>query len=86
MEAPLLNIPTVNIGNRQKGRLLEDSILNCKFKKNEILKFIKLALKKNKNRNKIKYHVNKKASEIIFKTLIKLDLKSIRLKKFNDVK
>ncbi len=86
MEAPLLNIPTINIGNRQKGRLLENSILNCQFKKNEILKSILLALKKNKKSNKIKYHINKKASEIIFKTLIKLDLNSIRLKKFNDVK
>lgn len=29
VEAPSLGIPTINIGNRQKGRLQADSIINC---------------------------------------------------------
>ena len=28
-EAPLFHIPTINIGNRQKGRLMPDSVINC---------------------------------------------------------
>lgn len=30
IEAPILKVPTVNIGDRQKGRLQADSIVNCK--------------------------------------------------------
>lgn len=29
IEAPALGVPTINIGNRQKGRLMADSIINC---------------------------------------------------------
>lgn len=41
VEAPAIGIPTVNIGNRQKGRLQADSILNCAPKKDEIIKAVK---------------------------------------------
>lgn len=44
VEAPCFGIPTVNIGNRQKGRLQADSILNCLVKKDSILKTIKYAM------------------------------------------
>lgn len=37
VEAPALGIPTVNIGNRQKGRLQADSIINCRARKEEII-------------------------------------------------
>ena len=29
IEAPALGVPTVNIGNRQKGRLMAESVINC---------------------------------------------------------
>lgn len=42
-EAPSFKIPTINIGNRQKGRVQADSIINCKPVKEDILKSIKYA-------------------------------------------
>lgn len=36
VEAPALRVPTINIGDRQKGRLQANSILNCEPKKGEI--------------------------------------------------
>lgn len=30
LEAPALGVPTINIGNRQRGRIQADSIINCK--------------------------------------------------------
>lgn len=36
VEAPALRIPTINIGNRQKGRLMAESIINVSFDFKEI--------------------------------------------------
>jgi len=43
-EAPSFGIPTVNIGDRQQGRLQANSIVNCKPRKQDILHAIKHAL------------------------------------------
>ena len=40
IEAPSLKIPTVNIGNRQSGRLKAKSIIDCNPKKEDIVKAI----------------------------------------------
>jgi GDP/UDP-N,N'-diacetylbacillosamine 2-epimerase (hydrolysing) len=37
IEAPSLNIPTINIGERQKGRIQADSVVNCTGNTNDIL-------------------------------------------------
>ncbi len=44
VEAPSMKIPTVNIGDRQRGRLKSDSIINCGINKEEISEAIRLAL------------------------------------------
>ena len=44
LETPSLGIPTVNIGNRQKGRIISKNIVNSKYEKNHIIKNIKKAL------------------------------------------
>jgi len=44
IEAPSFGIPTINIGDRQKGRLQADSVLNCKPEKQELLKTMQLAM------------------------------------------
>lgn len=46
IEAPCLHIPTVNIGNRQKGRALSDSIINCGDSSKDIESAINKALSK----------------------------------------
>ena len=44
IEAPVFHVPTVNIGDRQRGRLQAESIINCGYKSVEIEKAIKIAL------------------------------------------
>lgn len=44
LEAPSFGIPTINIGDRQKGRLQSDSVINCEPKKYDIERSIDLAL------------------------------------------
>ena len=44
VEVPSFKIPTVNIGDRQKGRIQAKSIINCKPEKEDIISAIKKAL------------------------------------------
>lgn len=44
IEAPSFQIPTINIGDRQKGRIQAQSIINCNPEKDEIVKALQLAL------------------------------------------
>lgn len=44
IEAPSFGVPTINIGDRQKGRLQGDSVINCNANKDDIIKAIKQAL------------------------------------------
>ena len=46
IEAPALRVPTVNIGNRQRGRLQSESIINCSTDVASIVNSINLALSK----------------------------------------
>ena len=46
LEAPSFNIPTINIGDRQKGRIQAKSIINCKPKKNDIILAMQKGLSK----------------------------------------
>ncbi len=43
VEAPVLGTPTVNIGDRQRGRLMADTIINCKPDTEKILTAINIA-------------------------------------------
>ena len=43
-EAPALHIPTVNIGDRQKGRLQSESIINCGEQSKDIIRALRNAL------------------------------------------
>ena len=54
LEAPSFNIGTVNIGNRQKGRIQSNSVVNCNAIKEEIIVSINKILYDSKFLNKIK--------------------------------
>ena len=43
IEAPSFGVPTINIGDRQKGRLQSSSVINCEPTKEDILRAIDLA-------------------------------------------
>lgn len=57
IEAPSFHIPTVNIGDRQKGRVMGESIINCRCTPSEIKKAIYTARLLYKH-NDLKYAVN----------------------------
>lgn len=44
VETPCFGVPTINIGDRQKGRLMADSIISCQVDKTEIVNAIKCAM------------------------------------------
>lgn len=50
LETPTLGIPTVNIGNRQDGRIISKNIVNSKYEAVHIVKNIKKALSFNKTK------------------------------------
>ncbi len=93
LEAPFFNIGTVNIGNRQKGRLMSDSILNVPYDKKQINKAIDTILT-NEFRIKIKDKhrqspygrggASKKIFKILQKQLISSDSLNLN-KNFNDI-
>mgnify|MGYP002510150237 FL=1 len=90
VEAPTLGIPTVNIGNRQKGRLQADSIINCVPDKTEILTAVRksqTALFKDKAKHTVNPYGDGNTSEKIVQTITEyLYQDKIRLeKKFYDV-
>lgn len=50
VEAPTVGIPTINIGNRQKGRMMSKSVICCKCNTKDIQDSIDLALHKKKHK------------------------------------
>jgi GDP/UDP-N,N'-diacetylbacillosamine 2-epimerase (hydrolysing) len=58
IEAPSFHIPTVNIGNRQKGRFKPESVIQTGYSVNEITKGLKKALYDKEFLEKIKYIKN----------------------------
>lgn len=84
VEAPSFNVPTVNIGDRQRGRVQAGTIINCPPIENEIYKAIELGLSSN-FREKIKNITNPygegKVSEKILCIIKKFVSIDINLKK-----
>ncbi|SUY45710.1 UDP-N-acetyl-D-glucosamine 2-epimerase [Clostridium putrefaciens] len=89
VEAPSFGVPTINIGDRQKGRLQSESVINCEPISKEIEQAINLGLTeefKNKARNTINPYgdgnTSVKIVDVITDFLLnnKIDLK----KKFYD--
>lgn len=89
LEAPSFKIGTINIGDRQKGRIKASSVIDCEPTKQSLKEaFDKLyssvfheSLKGVKNP-----YGEGSASQIILETLINIDLKHILKKKFYDIK
>lgn len=86
IEVPALRVPTVNIGDRQQGRIMADSIINCEPQAAEIV----VAMDKALHRKPEKYNnpygdgrTSEKMVEILKDFLLKenIDLK----KKFYDI-
>jgi hypothetical protein len=77
---------SLNIGDRQKGREFANSVLSCRYKKNEIELNIKKILNKTKSKKIVNpYYSNKYASKEILKFLNKLKKQRYPIKKFNNL-
>ncbi len=53
--APFFNIPSINIGDRQKGRLVHNTVVNCELNKSKIIKEITKILNSKKKIKKVKF-------------------------------
>ena len=70
LEAPTFKIPVLNIGNRQRGRIQANNIINCDFNERKITKSINYILnnknfKKNLKKCKNPYGQGKSSEKII---------------------
>jgi len=85
MEAPFLQIPSINIGTRQAGRLTSKSIINVEYDQKMIVKAIKKALYDKKYLKKIKktekQYGNGNSAKKIIKILEKINLNQISIQK-----
>lgn len=89
LEAPSLQTPTINIGDRQKGRIQAKSIFNVRVDENEILeafKKVKLKELESETTNFFNPYGNGYTTEKIMEVLRSVDLKKFRTKQFHDLK
>lgn len=85
IEVPSMGIPTLNIGNRQKGRIFAPSVINCDTTLNGIQQGINKVLSedmKNIAQKKINPYQGKNTSFDIIEVLEKYPLEDITLKSF----
>lgn len=89
-EAPSLGVPTVNIGDRQKGRMKSPSVIDCLPQKEDIAEAIRKAISPEfkkiaaqRNNPYYKENTSERIAELVYSFLIenKLEIK----KKFYDI-
>lgn len=84
-EVPSFKIPTINIGDRQKGRVKASSVIDCSNDKNSIINAINIALSSSFQKELIiteNPYGNGGASEKIIKILKNFNFNNILIKKF----
>lgn len=84
VEVPSFGIPTVNIGDRQKGRICAKSVIHCGNNKEEIEKALQLAFSvefRNGLSNMTNPYEKEGVSDAIVQTVTKFLKKGINLKK-----
>lgn len=88
IEVPSFGIPTVNIGDRQKGRLYADSVINCTTDETDIYNALKTALSsefKIKLQNVVNPYEKDGTNDKIFEIIRKCEPKSLLKKHFYDL-
>lgn len=89
LEAPVLHVPTVNIGDRQKGRKRSQSVIDCEEDKQRLIEAIRLAESREflQRMQKMKIpHTDGKIAIRMKDILKKAELSDICQKKFYDLK
>jgi UDP-N-acetylglucosamine 2-epimerase (non-hydrolysing)/GDP/UDP-N,N'-diacetylbacillosamine 2-epimerase (hydrolysing) len=80
LEAPTFKIPVVNIGDRQRGRIQSDNIINCQLNKTAITNAINKIFLDKKFKNKLKKCQNLYGNGESSKKIVKI-LKNIKINK-----
>jgi len=89
LEAPSFKIGTINIGDRQKGRVMADSVINCLPKKENIIKSIERMYSKdfqNIIKNTKNPYDSGGASKKIFRVIKDINLEGVLKKPFYELK
>lgn len=88
IEAPSFNVPTINIGNRQKRRIKAESVINCETNKASIVNAINVGLSNEfleKTKSVVNPYGNGGASKKICEIIKTVDLKGIIFKEFYQI-
>ena len=84
-EAPVIGLPSVNIGSRQKNRFIHETIINCDDNKDQIISAIKIA-KEMKNLSKTNYFGDGNSKDNFLNAILSEEIWEIsRQKVFNDI-
>ena len=86
LEMPSFGKYSINIGNRQKGRIFSKTVIQCSSKINQLKKIINKYLNKKltTGKNKNVYYKKNTYEEIIKQLKMKSFLKNSEIKKFRD--
>ena len=88
IEVPLFGIPTLNIGDRQKGRLASKSVVNCGTSKDEVIAGLKLCLSEEMQKAAKTYenpYAKPDTANLIYQELKNVELAGLNLKTFYDL-
>ena len=88
IEVPSFNKPTINIGDRQMGRIKSNTVIQCDPNQKSISNAIEIALSKKFKlvlKNSTNPYDNGNSSEKIVKTLKNISLKNIIKKNFFNI-
>ena len=89
LEVPSFGIPTLNIGDRQKGRLAADSVLHCETDKESILKGLDTVMStafSQKAAQTCNPYDKEGTAQAIFDVISTYPLEQLKLKHFYDIK
>ncbi len=87
VEVPSMKIPTVDIGNRQAGRLAADSVIHCEAKSADICRALALALSERwieKTKATVNPYYRPDTLKLITNAIATTPLESLRNKQFYD--
>lgn len=88
IEVPSFGIPTLNIGDRQKGRLASKSVVNCGTSKDEVIAGLKLCLSEEMQKAAKTYenpYAKPDTANLIYQELKNVELVGLNLKTFYDL-
>ena len=88
IEVPSFGIPTLNIGDRQKGRLASKSVVNCGPSKKNVIAGLKCCLSEDMQKAAKIYknpYAKPNTAHLIYQQLKNVELAGLNLKTFYDL-